>query len=273
MTAVEKDFAPTLKAVPPVTISETARVGEFVVQVSANPGLTVLGVQSTIVDFQFTQSNGTLIGHTDESGRFKIDKDGRVTVASRNPGTDRELVLRIAPINDAGQQEGDGSPRSGIRGFFPVNQELRRSVLVTVEARRPIAADDRKNTSAGVPTLVEVTLNDVEGGDAESILLTSNPSNGTATVSGLAVLYTPNPGFSGEDTFSYVARNSAGDSAPATVTVTVVPEGGAVAISIERYPFMLEIGCRGLVSVKGIQPRNRTRMGFITHRCHITGMR
>ncbi|MCC9039098.1 Ig-like domain-containing protein, partial [Neisseria gonorrhoeae] len=42
-----------------------------------------------------------------------------------------------------------------------------------------------------------------------------------ADVAGSSVTYTPAPGFYGQDTFTVIASNAGGDSAPATVSVTV----------------------------------------------------
>ncbi|MFZ6820667.1 Ig-like domain-containing protein, partial [Undibacterium sp. Ji22W] len=58
-------------------------------------------------------------------------------------------------------------------------------------------------------------------GNASSIALFSSPSNGTASVSGLSIIYTPTPGFVGIDTFKYTAINAYGVSSAASVSVTV----------------------------------------------------
>src|SRR6202012_2681785 len=50
------------------------------------------------------------------------------------------------------------------------------------------------------------------------------PTNGSVTVNpDGSYTYTPNPGFSGTDRFSYTATNAAGQVASATVTITVDP--------------------------------------------------
>lgn len=51
--------------------------------------------------------------------------------------------------------------------------------------------------------------------------IVAQPANGSLSVSGDTVKYTPNPGFSGTDSFTYVASDGAAASAPATATVTV----------------------------------------------------
>ncbi|WCR02156.1 autotransporter domain-containing protein [Paracoccus saliphilus] len=65
-----------------------------------------------------------------------------------------------------------------------------------------------------------VTL-DISGEDIQSVAVASGPSNGTATVSGTDIVYTPDSGFSGRDSFTYTATNAAGTSEAATATINV----------------------------------------------------
>ncbi len=56
------------------------------------------------------------------------------------------------------------------------------------------------------------------------------PRDGTVIVNAAgAFVYTPNPGFTGIDTFSYVASDGRSVSAPATVAIGVTPIGGTTA--------------------------------------------
>ncbi|MEI2429469.1 putative Ig domain-containing protein [Lysobacter yananisis] len=65
-----------------------------------------------------------------------------------------------------------------------------------------------------------ITLN-ITGGVATSVAIGTAPLHGTAIASGLNVTYQPTPGYAGSDSFTYTATNSAGTSAPATVTIAV----------------------------------------------------
>ncbi|MGX5846181.1 putative Ig domain-containing protein [Mesorhizobium sp. PL10] len=65
-----------------------------------------------------------------------------------------------------------------------------------------------------------ITLN-VTGGVPTSVAIASGPTQGTAIASGTSMTYQPLPGYAGPDSFTYTATNSAGTSAPATVTITV----------------------------------------------------
>ncbi|MBR7801456.1 autotransporter family protein [Undibacterium fentianense] len=76
----------------------------------------------------------------------------------------------------------------------------------------------------------ELTLNVNDGvsiirpiisGAVDNLRIITPASHGTASVSGLEIRYTPTLNFIGTDSFSYVATNSAGSSAPVTVTVVI----------------------------------------------------
>lgn len=56
-------------------------------------------------------------------------------------------------------------------------------------------------------------------GDLLAVDSVSPPANGTATIDGTEVVYTPDPGFFGVDTFTYTVGDGGGGSAQATVTV------------------------------------------------------
>jgi YD repeat-containing protein len=54
------------------------------------------------------------------------------------------------------------------------------------------------------------------------VVVVTQPANGTAVVNGdNTITYTPNPGFTGQDSYSYTVQGRNGDNSTATVTVTV----------------------------------------------------
>jgi len=94
---------------------------------------------------------------------------------------------------------------------------------------RPNRAPSAQNVTATMwqydPSVV-VTLqgSDLDVGDVLSYSLVSQPSYGTATGDGDQVTYTPtSTSFTGTDTFSYMVEDQSGESAQATVSVTVQP--------------------------------------------------
>lgn len=89
----------------------------------------------------------------------------------------------------------------------------------------PDAVDDVANTPYQTPVTIDVLNGDTDA-DGDTITLDSiavNPSNGRVSMSGNSVVYTPDSGFSGVDTFEYTAVDSNGATGTATVTVTVQP--------------------------------------------------
>jgi len=88
----------------------------------------------------------------------------------------------------------------------------------------PVPRDDVATASAGGSVLVPVLANDMDpDGDTLSIASVGTPAHGTATITGQGILYTPEPGYSGSDRFSYVVSDGRGGTATATVTITVAP--------------------------------------------------
>lgn len=69
----------------------------------------------------------------------------------------------------------------------------------------PVVSDDTAGTTSGEPVTVEVLGNgsDPEGG-ALTVTDVSQPANRTATLNpDGTITYTPNPGFTGQDSFEY----------------------------------------------------------------------
>jgi hypothetical protein len=72
----------------------------------------------------------------------------------------------------------------------------------------------------------EITLDvfDVDNPDEDLVVtILAGPSNGTVTVDGIVVTYTPTAGFSGEDAFSYKVSDGELESLVSTVRITVNP--------------------------------------------------
>ena len=77
----------------------------------------------------------------------------------------------------------------------------------------PIAENNTATTLEGTRVAIDVLANDSDPDgtiDASSLVITSQPSNGAASVVGNEVSYQPNLGFVGEDTFTYQVRDNSG---------------------------------------------------------------
>ncbi|WP_242699162.1 MULTISPECIES: IPTL-CTERM sorting domain-containing protein [unclassified Delftia] len=112
-----------------------------------------------------------------------------------------------------------------------------RAYTFAINAQAPVAgavsATVAANSSAN-----PITLN-LSGGAATSVAIASAASHGTTTASGTSVTYTPTTGYSGPDSFTYIATNASGTSSPATVSITVSAPTLAVA------PASLNAGLQG----------------------------
>ena len=90
--------------------------------------------------------------------------------------------------------------------------------------RNPYVINDTATTPSGSVS-VDVLANDSDpDGDSLSISSVTNGQNGTVSITGNRLLYQPNSGFAGTDTFTYTATDGNGGSGTATVTVTIGPE-------------------------------------------------
>ncbi len=106
--------------------------------------------------------------------------------------------------------------------------------ILRAENAAPVASDDQFTRTGGTPVTGNVLTNDSDADSAAASLRArqvSQPAGGTVVLNpDGSFTYTPNAGFNGTDTFTYVASNGtwrdtsvpmSADSAPATVTIRV----------------------------------------------------
>ena len=162
-----------------------------------------------------------------------VDADGNLDPATVNTG----CVGCSEPSNGALVNHGDGtftfSPVAdfnGTDGFtYQVCDDLgacdTAGVSITVDAVNdaPVAVDDVATTAEGVAVTVDLVGNDSDV-DGDGLLVTNlgSASNGLVDDNGDGtVTYTPDPGFTGTDAFTYTANDGTTDSSTATATITV----------------------------------------------------
>jgi len=88
----------------------------------------------------------------------------------------------------------------------------------------PIATSTSASTEYNTALDIELTATDEDGAIA-SYEIASQPTSGAVTLSGSTALYTPTSGFSGSDSFTFIAVDDSGDSSDAaTVTINVAAE-------------------------------------------------
>lgn len=94
------------------------------------------------------------------------------------------------------------------------------TVAIFVRQVAPSCDDVAKTTAVGQPVTVPLTCTDANG-DTLTVETADPPKGAVGSVDQGAVVYTPDVGFSGTDTFSFTANDGSLDSKPATATVTV----------------------------------------------------
>ena len=173
-----------------------------------------------------------------ESGRSKSIE---VLLNDSDPDGDTLAILSVTkPAHGTAQIAGTVilyTPDSGYGGIDTFTYTISdgnggtdtAQVTVTVN-RGPKAVDDSAVTTEGSSVQIDVLSNDTDpDGDTLKIISVGNPAHGSAVINSNKITYTPNPGFTGSDTFDYVMADSKGgvDRAEVTVTVNAKPGGGS----------------------------------------------
>lgn len=96
----------------------------------------------------------------------------------------------------------------------------------------PTAVADSATTNATIPVSIPVQANDTLPAGSATTSIVSASSNGTATVSGGSVTFTPNANYSGTTSFTYRLTDAyTNTSGTVTVTVVVRPTASALPAS------------------------------------------
>ncbi|WP_106849653.1 choice-of-anchor L domain-containing protein [Blastococcus sp. Marseille-P5729] len=144
-----------------------------------------------------------------------VEPDGFTTVltcsASVNPGQPNRIKLAIADARDSA---------------FDTLVIIQAGSFTSADP--PKASNDAYSTKAGETLVVVVpglVGNDSQspGGGPLAAVKVSDPKNGTVTINADGSFsYVPNPGFIGQDTFTYLVTDAWGNSNVATVTIDVL---------------------------------------------------
>jgi VCBS repeat-containing protein len=178
-----------------------------------------------------------------EDTQLVIDAaNGLLQNATDVEGDQLTAALTGTPVGGTPVVAADGSftftPAANFTGAasfqYVINDGADNSVPYTVTINvagtndAPVAASDTYQTATDVELVISapgVLANDTDAdGDAltVSLVAASGPANGEVTLNANgSFTYTPDSGFRGTDSFSYVVNDGTIDSAPATVTITV----------------------------------------------------
>ena len=96
------------------------------------------------------------------------------------------------------------------------------TVTINVAAANdlPVADDQQVSTPEDVPLAITLTASDLDS-DPLTYAVQTDPVNGVLTGTAPNLTYTPNANFNGTDSFTFVADDATGPSAPATITIDV----------------------------------------------------
>lgn len=96
----------------------------------------------------------------------------------------------------------------------------RVTITITAVNDAPTLSDQNSSTNEDVAKSVILTATDIDR-NALSYSIATQPSHGTATLSGSLTIYTPTANYNGSDSFTVKAYDGTAYSTPATVTMTV----------------------------------------------------
>jgi hypothetical protein len=156
------------------------------------------------------------------------------TFVSRPAGSSATLAGALTPF---------ASFAADVAGPFVVQlivndgllDSLPDTTLITVNALEnnpPSAVNDSATTPEGVSVLIDVLGNDSDpDGDPLTITEVSDPAGGSTAIEANKIRFTPDAGFSGETSFTYVISDGRGGTSSATVTVTVTAGNAAPVAS------------------------------------------
>jgi cellulose biosynthesis protein BcsQ len=134
------------------------------------------------------------------------------------------------------------TPRNGFTGAdsftFKVNDGSVDSAPATVSMNvahvnsPPVAADGEVAAQEDTPVAITLTATDPDK-DPLTYTVTRGPANGTLDGAAPKLRYVPKPGFHGNDTLTYEARDSQGATGDAMVTIRVAPVNHSPSIGSE----------------------------------------
>ena len=122
--------------------------------------------------------------------------------------------------------------------------------------RPPVANDDsatvRQTNTVSIPVLANDT--DPDAGDVLHVVSETQPAHGSLTTSTPNVYdYTPDPGYLGEDEFTYTIADAAGATSTAAVHVEVIEAVGTVRATVQFADSGLALGEHAVLALRDDQ--------------------
>ena len=176
---------------------------------SVDIGAPGVGVYSTLPANSYGSYSGTSMATPHVTGALAL-------YAAANPGvTASDLQSRL--LNSA-RATGSLVGKTSTGGRLDIGAMLVGSP--TPVNHPPVANPQTVTTTAGTAVSITLTGSDPDG-DTLSFAIVSNTSNGTLSGAAPNLTYTPDPGFVGQDSFTFAVSDGKLTSAEATVDITV----------------------------------------------------
>jgi gliding motility-associated-like protein len=192
---------------------------------STNPNTpVVVNVKGNDTD---PNGNGTIgipsIINTPNNGTVIVNPDGTITYTPNNGFTGNDTLTYV--VCD-----------SGTPSLCDTAMVIVSVINGTIPNHPPVATDDYPTVNEGTPTVIPVKNNDSDpdGNSIGTPTIIDTPGHGTATVNpDGTITYTPNPGFTGNDTLTYVVCDNGAPAMcdTANVVINVIPVNHAPVIT------------------------------------------
>ena len=190
-------------------LASFSNYGKNTVDVAA-PGENIL---STYPDNQYAYANGTSMATPEVTGVVSL-------LAAVAP--DSSVDDKIDAIKSSVDKKDDLTNKVATEGRVNSYSALKTITDSEDENSAPVANDDNSTTEYNTKVVIDVLQNDSDANnDALTIISLTQPKNGEAKIVDNKIEYTPNDGFSGDDSFSYTIEDEHNATATANVVVTV----------------------------------------------------
>lgn len=228
---LERDFGPTEQAL-------TGETEDYVVTIPSEGAAGLTAVDDTFTLAEDAAATDLNVLSNDLAGVFS-GTISLTSVGQPDQGGTASIVngkVRYKPAADFNGTETFTYVASDSQGG---QDTATVTVTVTSVNDPPTAVADSFTVLRGsVDFPLDVLDNDnsnPDGGETLSILSFTNPSNGgvlNVGVGGANLLYTPAPGFLGQETFDYTLSDGNGGEATATVTIDVVSSNPLMRVTL-----------------------------------------
>ena len=276
---------------PTTTITDTPDLGriDLALQISQTGNVLtgyvdldktlVFSVEHTIQSEGKTRQIGPYVNGSSDGTTVTLLSE-RVTTTLNGRSIQRQFwITGTIRQSDGSQLTGEyretlwGAAREPVTvvGTFTLQRAVFGNNAPDTSNQLPQPVTDEVMAEKGKAVTINVLSNDSDpNGDALTIVSVSKPQFGTATTDGQKITYTPNAGFEGTDTFTYLVTDGKGGESAGAVTITVgtnqAPTAGAdSATTAKGTPVTIDVGANdrdldgdALTITIETQPRNGT---------------